>query len=514
MDSNIKKFNQICKDIKSIKIQGATNVAKYGILAYSLNPTKQAEKILLNLRPTEPALANAIRLTESEMRTAKRAGSQQEQDEYYKKVLKHFDNAQKEINKLILKLIKSNSTIYTHCHSSTVTKALINAKKHKKKFEVYNTETRPLYQGRITSKELSKAKIKVTQFVDSGFHEAIPNSNIILIGADAILKKGVINKVGSATVAELAHLHKVPLYIVSDSWKFSPKNVKIEERDFHEIWKNSPKSIKIKNPAFELIKKKYIKGVISELGILSYRKFIKAAKKHNKMKIHIRLLEPKPVITFDMDLTLIKSNKCHIEAYKYMLKKLNIKKSNVNWTSIIRQKTRYEAVKLLCPEFNKKQVEQGVQLYMHHLNTKSYKFAKQEPYALKTLEALKKDFSLSIVTNCTDVNAKIMLSKGAKIPIKYFDLVVGSNDSTLVKPSARPLKKVEKILCSKILVHIGDSINDILAAHADKIPVIAVATGNHTISELKKYKPEFTVKNLKPILNIIAKITKHKNKNK
>ena len=37
----------------------------------------------------------------------------------------------------------------------------------------------------------------------------------------------------------------------------------------------APKNIKIKNPAFEFIKRKYIKFIVSELGVLSYNDFLK-----------------------------------------------------------------------------------------------------------------------------------------------------------------------------------------------------------------------------------------------
>ena len=123
----------------------------------------------------------------------------------------------------------------------------------------------------------SRAKIKVTTFVDSAMHEAIMKCDLVLLGADAILKRGAINKIGSDTIAELSQMHKKPLYIVADSWKFSPKNVKIEERDFHEVWKNAPKQIKIMNPAFAMIDKKYIKGIVSEYGVLGFDKFVKKA---------------------------------------------------------------------------------------------------------------------------------------------------------------------------------------------------------------------------------------------
>jgi len=263
------KFNQISKDIKSIKIQGARNIAKAGLKAYKLIPTKTSKNKLLSLRPTEPLLANILK--NAEKLTLKQLNQRLKEN-------------QEKINKQVLKLIKNNSVIFTHCHSSTVVNALIYAKKKGKKFEVYNTETRPLYQGRKTARELKKAKIKVTMFVDSAAGIALTKSqktkkvDLILLGADAILKKGAINKVGSGMIAQLAKLNKIPVYIVADSWKYFPKNIKIEQRDFDEVW-NTIRKIKIKNPAFEFIPKKLINGVISELGTLSYLEFLKKVQK-------------------------------------------------------------------------------------------------------------------------------------------------------------------------------------------------------------------------------------------
>jgi ribose 1,5-bisphosphate isomerase len=218
----------------------------------------------MSLRPTEPMLVNALNLVNHIPKDS---------------ILAHFGFAQGKINKFAFRVIGRKKKIYTHCHSTNVIKAVIFAKKHGKKFEVLNTETRPLYQGRLTAVELAKNKIKVTDFVDSAMDEAVEEADLILLGSDAILSSGVINKIGSGAIAELAYLHKKPVYIVADSWKFSPKNVKIEERNFHEVWKRVPKHIKVRNPAFEKIDKKYITGIISEYGILSFGDFLKKVEK-------------------------------------------------------------------------------------------------------------------------------------------------------------------------------------------------------------------------------------------
>lgn len=268
-----EKFNQIARDIKSIKIQGARNIARQALNAYSLIPTTAAKNKLLSLRPTEPLLVNVLKKA-----TGSNTGA----------LIQHFDKAQEEINKLVLDLIENGDVIYTHCHSTNVVNALVYAKKKKKKFEVYNTETRPLFQGRKTAKDLKKAKIKVTMFVDSAMDIALSDkqgtkkATKIFLGADALLAKGVINKVGSGVIAKLSKINNLPIYILADSWKYSPKEIEIEQRDFHEVWnKLSRKSeIKIRNPAFELIPRKNIKKIISELGEMNYRKFLRSARKN------------------------------------------------------------------------------------------------------------------------------------------------------------------------------------------------------------------------------------------
>ena len=252
-------FSKICQDIKTIKIQGAA-----AIKAYAMKPTKNAKKQLIKLRPTEPALFNALDIAE------KKSPQFAEQ---------HFENAQQFINHYVLKIIPSKSVIATHCHSNTLAQALISAHKSGKSFNVLVTETRPLFQGRKTAKQLSNAGIEVTQFIDSAMHESIKQADIIMLGADAVTPKGIINKIGSEAIAEIAHVHKKPLYIITDSWKFSSKPISIEQRSEKEVWHKKPKNIRIKNPAFEIIPRKHITYIISELGILTHEQFIKESKK-------------------------------------------------------------------------------------------------------------------------------------------------------------------------------------------------------------------------------------------
>jgi translation initiation factor 2B subunit (eIF-2B alpha/beta/delta family) len=110
---------------------------------------------------------------------------------------------------------------------------------------------------------------------------SIKKADMMVIGADALLKNGdIINKIGSNMFAEIAYDNKVPVYVIADSWKFSKRDVKIEEREYKEIWKHAPKNVRIKNPAFEKVQSKYITAIVSELGILKPKAFVKKVKKN------------------------------------------------------------------------------------------------------------------------------------------------------------------------------------------------------------------------------------------
>jgi ribose 1,5-bisphosphate isomerase len=249
------KFDKILRDIKDIKIQGARNIAKAALEAYSLYPSAKTKQKLISLRPTEPMMQHVLDLVETRS---------------IRDIKKHFDEAQDKINKRVLKLIKNGDVIFTHCHSTNVVNALIYAKKKGKKFEVYNTETRPLFQGRKTARDLAKARIKVTMFVDAAVGIALAKeqgtkrATKVFLGADAITKKGIVNKVGSEVIARIAKQEKIPVYVIADSWKFTNKKIKIEQRKLNEVWDQAPPGIKMKNPAFEFVRKKFITKVVME----------------------------------------------------------------------------------------------------------------------------------------------------------------------------------------------------------------------------------------------------------
>jgi len=260
------------KDIKELRIQGAENVARAAVLVLKkyvqssdaliktrfLKELGKIKEELFKARPTEPCMRNAVNFVLSNLRGK---DVKELKENFYsnaKHVLEHFRNAEARIAEIGANKIKSGMVVFTHCHSSTVLNILKLAKENNIRFEVHNTETRPLFQGRITAKELSKLGIPVTHYIDSAMRLAIKKADLVLLGADAITPEKAINKIGSEMIAEIADKYDIPVYICCDSWKFDFKTIfgfgeEVEVRKADEIWDNAPKKVRICNYAFEKI---------------------------------------------------------------------------------------------------------------------------------------------------------------------------------------------------------------------------------------------------------------------
>jgi ribose 1,5-bisphosphate isomerase len=294
------KCEKILRDIRTVKIQGAESVAINAVKALEFrglkcsssssaaffSEMKKTRSSLFASRPTEPLMRNAIdhvlKLLESSdsniihLKKRLRIACSE--------TLDHFDSARQIIAEIGSKKIENGMIVFTHCHSSTVMEVLKKAKSQGKRFHVYNTEARPLFQGRTSATELAKAGIPVTHFVDSAAKIAIKKSDMVLFGFDAVTTTKIYNKIGSDMFAMIADKYDVPIFACGDSWKFDPEGTKgreekIEMRPSKEIWPGAPKGVKIENPCFEKIDPHLIAAIISELGVYPHENFIEEVKK-------------------------------------------------------------------------------------------------------------------------------------------------------------------------------------------------------------------------------------------
>ncbi len=254
--------------IKNLEIQGAINIAEHSLIYLKGFAKKNGfgHKFdlecdrLIAARPTGVALYNVIR----ELR----------RDKSFRKIdelLNKIKNNKEKISNYGEKLIKNNSTVQTHCHSSNVMDIIKKAAENKK-FTVIADVTEPMHQGIKTVKELSEIKnIEVILVTDDAAglalsHPCISMSDILILGADAIRKDGIVNKIGTYLLAVAAKERGIPFYIAASTLKYDRRRrLVIEMRKPSEVHRKI-KGVKILNPAFDVTPWKFINGVITEDG--------------------------------------------------------------------------------------------------------------------------------------------------------------------------------------------------------------------------------------------------------
>ena len=186
-------------------------------------------------------------------------------------------------------LIEDGTSILTHCNAGALATAgygtalgvIRAAVEAQKRITVYCTETRPFLQGaRLTAWELKKDHIPATLLTDNmvGHFMKAGAIDCVVVGTDRTAANGdVANKIGTYTVAVLAHRHGIPFYVAAPTSSIDlscPRGEKIpiEERDSREVThifdrQIAPSGIKISNPAFDVTPHDLVTAIITERGI-------------------------------------------------------------------------------------------------------------------------------------------------------------------------------------------------------------------------------------------------------
>jgi len=284
--------NKTAEKIRRLEVQGARNVAIAAIRALQtlaehtrakdkasfLSELREAQLVLFASRETEPLMRNAVRYIMIQAQDS----STEKVDALSELVvsnaglfLQNLEASSERTAEIGAKRIRDGMLIFTHCHSSTVTRMIAKAKDDGKSFSVICTETRPALQGRITAREMVELGVQTMFIVDSAARYYMGDVDLVVVGADAITSEGnVVNKVGTSSIAVLANEAGKPFYVVSELLKFDPETLygvsePIEQRNPSEVWKEAPEKLSVRNPAFDVTPSRYIHGLICEEGIIS-----------------------------------------------------------------------------------------------------------------------------------------------------------------------------------------------------------------------------------------------------
>ncbi|PQK74607.1 S-methyl-5-thioribose-1-phosphate isomerase [Pantoea ananatis] len=192
-------------------------------------------------------------------------------------------------------LVKPGSQLLTHCNTGGLATAgvgtalgvIARAHQEGKVRNVWVDETRPLLQGgRLTAWELGELGVPYQLITDSMAASMMAAGNVdaIWVGADRIAANGdVANKIGTYSLAVLAHYHGIPFYVAAphttlDRLCQTGAAIPIEQRAASEVtgvsgsfgsvqW--APEEAQVYNPAFDVTPAALISGWVLDTGVIA-----------------------------------------------------------------------------------------------------------------------------------------------------------------------------------------------------------------------------------------------------
>ena len=188
-------------------------------------------------------------------------------------------------------LMPDGGSVLTHCNTGALATSAFGTAlgviragwESGKRFEVFNTETRPWLQGaRLTSWEFQKLGIPATLLADSAAGLLMRQGRIgcVITGADRVASNGdTANKIGTYMLAVLARENGIPFYIAAPTSTIDlalpdGDGIEIEQRAPEEVTSfgaiaTAPEGVAAVNPAFDVTPHRYIRAIVTERGVAS-----------------------------------------------------------------------------------------------------------------------------------------------------------------------------------------------------------------------------------------------------
>ncbi len=205
-------------------------------------------------------------------------------------------------------------------------------------------------------------------------------------------------------------------------------------------------------------------------------------------------------VLFDLDGTLLDTNRLILESFKYTFKKhLNI---NVNDEEII--KYFGEPLKTTLERYSREKLQDMFETYI------KFNFDKHDE--MTTImdgveETLKQLNEIGVKTAVVTSKREVMARKGLKLfnIEKYFETVITPEMTNSHKPDPDPIYKAcENLSISPIdAIMVGDSSFDILCGKNAGSKTCLV---NYTLldkNEINKYKPDYSVNKIEDLVDIV-----------
>jgi translation initiation factor 2B subunit (eIF-2B alpha/beta/delta family) len=242
-------------------------------------PPQAWKKALLAFAPelyrAQPAMAPLFNLVNGMLLALESTALQEAPQPHVRAVVQTFladlPHAQELMTTAALELIPSQARILTYSYSSSVLAVVLAAQARQRLSAVFCTEGRPMLEGQRLTQELAKAGVAVDLGVDAAITTFAEEADVALVGADSVTQGGIINKLGTTSLALACRHTGIPCYVVANRHKWFPASAVVpafsQFKPAVEVWANPPSGVTIWNAYFECTPMSLFSGIIAETGL-------------------------------------------------------------------------------------------------------------------------------------------------------------------------------------------------------------------------------------------------------
>ncbi|MEO7272408.1 MAG: hypothetical protein ABIX28_14600 [Vicinamibacterales bacterium] len=159
------------------------------------------------------------------------------------------------------------------CSASAAVEATVSHLAKRVDVTVSCAESRPRREGAALARRLADAGLDIRLFTDAGISSAIPGSDALVIGADAVGPDAFVNKVGSAALCALANSAGVPVYVLVGREKILTANeferLSGPDRPAPGPPSVFPVTLRLENPTFERVQRHLVSQIITDAGAVN-----------------------------------------------------------------------------------------------------------------------------------------------------------------------------------------------------------------------------------------------------
>ena len=299
-----KKVEEVAQAIKDLVIRGAPAIGVAAAMGIALGVKNLKSKhslkqeferickIIHDTRPTAQNLFWAIKRMRKVYRGHREQSLEEIQaalrDESIQVLEEDIDNNRR-MGEHGQQLLKEKGNVLTHCNAGalatggygTALGVIRSAVEHGRTLRVFIDETRPFLQGsRLTAWEMMKENIPCTLITDNMAGHFMQQGQVqaVIVGTDRTVANGdVANKIGTYSVAVLAHAHQIPFYVAAPTSTIdlsipTGEDILLEERSAAEVTlignrQMAPDGIDVAYPAFDVTPHHLVRAIITEEGV-------------------------------------------------------------------------------------------------------------------------------------------------------------------------------------------------------------------------------------------------------